>query len=124
MNPEDTRRYRSLAAKFNYYSMDRPDLLYPVKELMRKMSNPDESDEVALKRVARYLIGKPREVTRFIWAPIGNVITTFVDSDFAGCLRTRTSISGGVTFWGDHLVKTWSKTQATVAKSQGIKLIP
>eukprot|EP00973_Karenia_brevis_P019473 2671720-Karenia_brevis.AAC.1 len=56
-------RYQSLAARLNYYALDRPDIMFPVKELMRKMACPDEEDKVALKRVARYLIGKPRMVT-------------------------------------------------------------
>ena len=83
------------------------------------MSDPDEEAEVALKRVARYLIGRPREVTRFPWGQLAGELTVFVDSDFAGCARTRKSTSGGVIFWGAHQAKAWSKTQATLALSSG-----
>ena len=44
---------------------------------------------------------------------------TFVDTDFAGCLRTRRSTSGGCILRGQHLVQHWSTTQTTVALSSG-----
>ena len=113
------KRYQSLAARLNYYSLDRPDLLHPVKELMRRMSDPRECDEMALKRVARYLVGQPRMITSYPWQEVSDVMTIFVDSDFAGCHRTRKSTSGGAILWGCHLIKTWSKTQATIALSTG-----
>ena len=42
-----------------------------------------------------------------------------MDSNFAGCSRTRKSTSGGVVCWGSGVVKSWSKTQATIALSSG-----
>ena len=38
------------------------DLIYAVKELMRKLSNSTQDDLIKLKRVARYLIAQPRLV--------------------------------------------------------------
>ena len=113
------KRFQSLAARLNYYSLDRAYLLYPVKELMRRMSDPRVEDEIALKRIARYLIGKPREVSRYTWKPLSKELVVFVDSDFAGCRRTRKSTSGGVALWCGQVVKAWSKTQATIALSIG-----
>ena len=46
-----------------------------------------------------------------------DTIDIFVDSNWAGCRRTRKSTSGGIIRCGLHVVKTWSKTQATIAKS-------
>ena len=42
-----------------------------------------------------------------------------VDTDFAGCLKTRRSTSGGSASVGNHLLKVWSTTQPTVALSSG-----
>ena len=42
-----------------------------------------------------------------------------VDSDWAGCVGTRRSTSGGVMKLGMHTVKTWASTQASVALSSG-----
>ena len=39
------------------------------------------------------------------------------DSDWAGCVETRKSTSGGVVFIGSHVIKTWSSTQGAYALS-------
>ena len=44
---------------------------------------------------------------------------TYVDSDWAGCSRTRRSTTGGVTMRGLHPIRFWSRTQASVALSSG-----
>jgi len=46
-------------------------------------------------------------------------IDAWVDTDFAGCRKTRKSTSGGVLRLGEHLVKGWSQTQAIIALSSG-----
>ena len=47
------------------------------------------------------------------------MIDVYSDSDWAGCLRTRRSTSGGVMMLGNGVVKTWSNTQTTIAQSSG-----
>ncbi len=44
-------------------------------------------------------------------------LTTFGDSDWAGCKASRRSASGGVATLGGAFVKGWSNRQATVATS-------
>ena len=44
-------------------------------------------------------------------------LTAWVHSDFAGCVRTRKSTSGGVITVGRHVIKTWSSTQGAIALS-------
>ena len=44
-------------------------------------------------------------------------MTTYSDSDFAGNKETRKSTSGGMILMGGHFVKSWAKTQSTVALS-------
>ena len=41
------------------------------------------------------------------------------DADWGGCKRSRKSLSGGTIAIGTHLIKSYSKTQALVAKSSG-----
>ena len=112
-------KYQSLAASLNYFSLDRLDIMFSVKELMRKLSNPDENDWSKLKRVARYLLTTPRLVMWFPWPPLSDTLTVYTDADHAGCLRTRKSTSGGVVVWGQALLKAWSRTQTLIALSSG-----
>jgi hypothetical protein len=113
-----TRWFRSGAARANYLAMDRPELAFATKELCRRMSAPTVSDAAALRRVARYLADEQRLVYTFAWQHHGS-LRVFVDTDFAGCLRTRKSTSGGCAMLGCHLVKHWSTTQKVVTLSSG-----
>ena len=72
-----------------------------------------------LKRICRYLQGRPREVIVMPWQERAPSIDVYVDSDFAGCQRTRKSSAGGVAMWGEHLIKSWAKTLPVIAMSSG-----
>ena len=83
------------------------------------MSSPKASDMRALKRLGRYLVGRTRYVIRYERQRRVKGISTQVDTDHAGCLRTRTSTSGGELKLGNHVVKTWAHTQSVIALSSG-----
>ena len=70
-----------------------------------------------MKRVARYLVGKPRLVWMYKWQPETELIEVFADANFAGCKLTRKSTSGGALMLGGHCIKTWPKSQACVTLS-------
>ena len=46
------KRYQSTAVLLNFAALDRPDIAYSAKELMRKMAEPTEEDETALRGLA------------------------------------------------------------------------
>ena len=53
-----------MAARANYLAADRMDIQYAVKELCRAMAKPTVGDRRKMKRLARYLVGRPRVVTK------------------------------------------------------------
>ena len=122
LSSEDATMFRALSARANYLAQDRPDIGYSTKELCREFARPNRNSYQRLKRVCRYLAGKPRLVHHYPW---GNGVTDednleiFVDTDFAGCKETRRSTAGGVCLINGSLVKAWSKTQTTIALSSG-----
>ena len=63
----DATMYRAVVARGLYLSQDRSDIQYAVKELSRCMSKPRKSDQERLKRLGRYLVGKPRVRTLFAY---------------------------------------------------------
>ena len=55
----DETRYRALVARANYLTPDRADIAFAVKEQAKAMSKPTVGDWERLKRLGRYLKGKP-----------------------------------------------------------------
>ena len=46
-------------------------------------------------------------------------IVTWSDSDFAGCIKSSRSTSGGIVMHRGHPVKSWSMNQTVIALSSG-----
>ena len=111
--------FRSLAARANYLAADRMDLQYAVKELCREMARPTVGAKRKLKRLVRYAIGLPRLVSRFDYQVRREEVSGYSDSDWAGCVKTGKSTSGGVMMIGGHLIKSWSSTQKSITLSSG-----
>ena len=123
LSPEETKEFRALAARANYLAMDRPDIQFSVKEVCRDMAAPSRSSWSKLKRAARYLLEFPRLEWKFSDEDEEKMdletLHVFSDSDWAGCLRTRKSTSGGVAVLGGVALKHWSSTQSSIALSSG-----
>ena len=116
MDADQSTAFRALAARANYLSTDRMDIQFAVKECCRGMAAPQVGHWNKLKRLARYLLGRPRMVWEYGWQGI-EPITSYSDSDWGGCKRTARSTSGGVVTRGDHHLKSWSVTQKRVTLS-------
>jgi len=66
------------------------------------MSAPSPASFRKLKHLARYLVMVPEVVLFYEHQRRPHILDTFVDSDWAGCLETRKSTSGGVVMHGAH----------------------
>ena len=119
LDPSLSAKYRRAAALCNYLSQDRCDIGYATKEVARWMSKPRMVDELHLKRLIRYLRHHPRGVYKYSWQQPMGKLQCFTDSDWAGCVHTRKSTSGGALMRGGHCLHHWSRTQATIALSSG-----
>ena len=67
LSDAESTSFRRAAATLNYLAQDRPDISYAVKECARAMSRPTCADGVRLKRVLRYLRGRPTLSQEFKW---------------------------------------------------------
>jgi hypothetical protein len=120
LDTASTTEFRSVGARANYLAMDRSDIQFAAKEICRDMSSPTQMSIGKLKRLARYLLEYPALVWTFDETdePF-EYIDIFSDSDWAGCLKTRRSTSGGVASIAGGAIKTWSSTQSVAALSSG-----
>ena len=121
LSKDEAKDFRRVAATANYLASDRPDIQFATKEICRDMSKPKRRSWEKLKRLARYLIKYPRMVVKFVeGVELEDMyLEAMVDSDWAGCLATRRSTSGGVVSVGGGMMKSWSSTQASTAMSSG-----
>ena len=113
------KAFRMLAARLNYIAQDDPTIQFAAKALCRKMSSPTTQDFSKLKKLVRFLVGVEEVLWEYPWQNEreATAIKIHVDSDWAGCERTRRSTSGGCITVGQHPLRTWSSTQSVVATS-------
>ena len=117
MNPQDASLYRAITARINFLAQDRSDLQFASKESSRRMATPRIKYWLLVKRVGRYLAGRPRAVSTFRWQDPTSIIMAYADSDWAGCKETRKSTSGACFLIGGHLIKSYSRTQTNISLS-------
>ena len=105
-------------ARLIYLALDQADIGVATNHLARMMAQPRIGDEVALKRVGRYLKGRSICKIKFEMQEPCMIITAYTDSDWAGCRLTRRSTSGSAIFLGKHVLQFACKLQI-VALSSG-----
>jgi hypothetical protein len=111
MPPREATAYRSVVATLNFMALDRPDIQEATRECSKFMARPCQNDIESLKRLGRYLKGKPRVIQLFDGEGDLLDVQAFGDSNWAACPDSRISVSAGVIKIGNGVVKTWSKDQ-------------
>lgn len=84
LSPAMAIRFRAIGARCNYLQPDRPDIQYGVKEVCRQMWRPTVKAWEMLKRIGRYLQGRPRLRWRYCWQASLTVIDVTSDANWAG----------------------------------------
>ena len=119
LSSEEASVYRSVAMRAAYLAQDRPDLQVATRSLAQGLQQPTVRHQLMLKRLARYLRYRPRMAQFFPHQTYINPFAMWTDSDHAGCIKTRKSVSGGVLMAGGCCIKTYSKGQGVVSLSTG-----
>ncbi|KAD3640341.1 hypothetical protein E3N88_29564 [Mikania micrantha] len=112
----DQHLYRSMIGSLMYLTASRPDIMFSVCQCARYQENPKASHLIAVNRIFRYLVGKPR---LGLWYPKNSELRlhAYSDSDFGGCNLDRKSTMGGCQYLGVRLVSWQCKKQTTVSTS-------
>ncbi|KAJ9557228.1 hypothetical protein OSB04_011842 [Centaurea solstitialis] len=115
-NPVDQKVYRAIIGSLLYLTASRPDIMFATCVCARFQCDSRESHLGAVKRILKYLKGTPNFG---LWYPKDSSfeLTTFTDSDHAGCKLNRKSTSGACQFLGDKLVSWSSRKQNCVSLS-------
>ncbi|GJX42312.1 ribonuclease H-like domain-containing protein [Tanacetum coccineum] len=115
-NDVDVHLYRSMISSLMYLTASRPDIMFTVCACSRFQVTPKSSHLSVVKRIFRYLKGKPK---LGLWYPRVSSfdLESYSDSDYAGANLDRKSTTGGCQFLGRRLISWQCKKQTIVATS-------
>ncbi|GJS09635.1 putative ribonuclease H-like domain-containing protein [Tanacetum coccineum] len=99
----DVDLYRSMIGSLMYLTVSRPDIMYAVCVCSRFQVTPKTSHLNAVKRIFKYLKGKPH---LGLWDPRESPfnLEAFSDSDCGGSNVDRKSTTGGCQFLGQRII--------------------
>ncbi|GKB42010.1 putative ribonuclease H-like domain-containing protein [Tanacetum coccineum] len=99
----DVHLYRSMIGSLMYLTASRTDIMFAVCACARFQVTLKTSHLLAVKRIFRYLKGKP---TLGLWyyrdSPFE--LVAYINSDYAGATQDRKSTTGGCQFLGNRLI--------------------
>ncbi|GJR36689.1 hypothetical protein Tco_1212373 [Tanacetum coccineum] len=109
-------RDKSMIGSLMYLTSSRPDIMFSVCACSRFQVQPKVSHLNAVKRIFRYLKGRPK---LGLWYPKDSpfILEDFSDSDYAGASLDKKSTTGGCQFLGSSLIYWQCKKQTVVANS-------
>ena len=103
--------------RVSYFSQDRCELQFAVKELARRMQQPNTKNTEALKRLVRFLKGSPRCLIVCNRQHEQPTVDVFSGSDWTGYAKTRRSTSSWYVMLGGHLFASSATTENLVERS-------
>nr|GEV92417.1 ribonuclease H-like domain, reverse transcriptase, RNA-dependent DNA polymerase [Tanacetum cinerariifolium] len=112
----DVHTYRSMIGSLMYLTSSRPDIMFEVCACAHFHVTPKASHLHTVKRIFRYLKGKPH---LGLWYPKDSPfnLMAYSDSDYASASLDRKSTTGGCQFLGCRLISWQCKKQTVVATS-------
>ncbi|GKB35083.1 hypothetical protein Tco_0880025 [Tanacetum coccineum] len=112
----DVHLYRSMIGSLMYLTASRLDIMFAVCACSRFQVSPKTSHLNAVKRIFRYLKGKPK---LGLWYPKVSSfdLEAYLHSDYAGENLDKNSIIGGCQFLSRRLISWQCKKQTIVATS-------
>nr|GEV82212.1 uncharacterized mitochondrial protein AtMg00810-like [Tanacetum cinerariifolium] len=108
--------YRSMIGSLMYLTSSRTDIMFAVCACAHFQVTPKALHLHAVKRIFRYLKGKPHLGLWYLKDSLFNLVA-YSDSDYAGASLDRKSTTGGCQFLGYRLISWQCKKQTVVATS-------
>nr|GEW01476.1 uncharacterized mitochondrial protein AtMg00810-like [Tanacetum cinerariifolium] len=112
----DVHIYRSMIGSLMYLTSSRPDIMFVVCACACFQVTPKASHLHVVKRIFRYLKGKPH---LGLWYPKDSFfnLVAYSDCDYAGASLDRKSTTGGCQFLGCRLIFWQCKKQTIISTS-------
>nr|GEX52694.1 uncharacterized mitochondrial protein AtMg00810-like [Tanacetum cinerariifolium] len=113
----DVHIYRSMISSLMYLTSSRPDIMFAIYACARFQVTPKVSHLYAVKRIFRYLKGKPY---LGLWYPKDSPfnLVAYSDSDYVGASLDRKPTTGGCQFLGYRLISWQCKSRLLLTLHQ------
>nr|GEY48099.1 uncharacterized mitochondrial protein AtMg00810-like [Tanacetum cinerariifolium] len=112
----DVHMYRSMTGSLMYLTSSRADIMFAMCACTRYQVNPKVSHLHVMKRIFRYLKGKPKLGLWYLKDSPFDLVA-YTNSDYAGASLDRKSTIGGCQFLRCRLISWQCKKQTVVANS-------
>nr|GEU71715.1 uncharacterized mitochondrial protein AtMg00810-like [Tanacetum cinerariifolium] len=112
----DVHTYRSMIGSLMYLTSSRPDIMFSVCACACFQVTPKDSHLHVVKRIFRYLKGKPHLGLWYLKDSPFNLVA-YSDSDYAGASLDRKSTTRGCQFLGCRLISWQCKKKIVVVTS-------
>nr|GEV72334.1 hypothetical protein [Tanacetum cinerariifolium] len=112
----DVHIYRSMIGSLMYLTSSRPDIMFAICACAHFQLTPKASYLHAVKRIFRYLKGKPHLGLWYLKDSPFDLVA-YSDSNYAGACLDRKSTTGGCQFLGCRFISWQCKKQIVVATS-------
>ncbi|XP_026459288.1 uncharacterized protein LOC113359945 [Papaver somniferum] len=109
--------YRQLVGSLNYLTITRPDISHAVHIVSQFMSAPRSTHYAVVLRIIRYIKGSLYQGMCFS-SKSDLTLRAYSDSDWAGDVTDRKSITGYCVFLRDSLISWRSKKQSSSAEAE------
>jgi hypothetical protein len=116
---EKQRIFPTLVGRLMFLAGDRPDIQYATKELARRTKDITDTSWIMMKHLLRYLASTQDFTYEINPTELEPKLTANVDSNWGNCTTTRKSTSSVHIFFAGVLIRSLSRTQATIALSSG-----
>nr|GEX34709.1 putative ribonuclease H-like domain-containing protein [Tanacetum cinerariifolium] len=119
VNDIDVHLYRSIIGSLMYLTASRPDILFAVCASARFQVTPKTSHLLVVKRILRYLKGKP---TLGLWYPRDSPfeLVAYTDSDYAIATQDRKSTTGVI--YVSLIRQFWETISLSTSENREIKI--
>jgi hypothetical protein len=116
LSPAEATIYRSTVGVLQYLMMTKPNIAFTMNKVSQYMQSATSDHWTTIKRILRYLeysVADGLQITR----STSTLLSTYSNSDWAGCTDDRHSTGGFLVFFGLNLISWSSKKQATISRS-------
>nr|GEX92222.1 uncharacterized mitochondrial protein AtMg00810-like [Tanacetum cinerariifolium] len=118
----DVYTYKSMIGSLMYLTSSRPDIMFAVCACARFQVTPKVSHLHTVKRIFRYLNGKPHLGLWYLKDSPFNLVA-YSDSDYAGASLDRKSTTGGCQFLGCRLIFTAVSSKFLLVGATGVDVV-